>query len=167
MTTELQLRHRQIEADGLDLHAVEAGESNGADFLLLHGWPEDWSVYEKLLRLIGTNARAVALDLPGIGSSSAPPPTGNKRWLAARLPSVVRVLDLRDVTLVGHDVGGQIAYAALRVCPETFTHVQGLRHAGCVHVNQVVIADCGHFAPSERPEQVAAALRHFAQVPAA
>ncbi len=277
-------RHRQIEIAGLDVHVVESGLSSGRDFLLLHGWPEDWSVYESLLELLGDHTRAVAVDLPGIGRSKAQPESGRKRWLAQRVADLIRALGLRDVTLVGHDIGGQVAYACLRVCPELIgravlmnmvvpgidpwaavirnpqlwhfafnavpmlpetlvvehvaeyfaffydrlagprgmsslereryiaayarrsalqagfawyrafaqdenenkvdygelvrtpvlclrgdkesgaisDYVEGLRRAGCAQVDGAVIADCGHFAPSEQPELVAAELQAFA-----
>src|SRR4051812_6819989 len=112
------LNHRQIDAGGLDIHVVECGQSNGSDFLLLHGWPEDWSIYEQVLRLLGKNTRAAAVDLPGIGRSTTPPASGNKRSLARQIMDIARELDLRGLTLVGHDVGGQIVYACLHSLTE-------------------------------------------------
>jgi pimeloyl-ACP methyl ester carboxylesterase len=121
------MNHQQIRIDGLGIHAVQAG-TGSADFLFLHGWPEDWSVFEPIMRRIARHARVTAIDLPGIGASETPAPSGDKRALAARVRQVVQVLGLKDVVLVGHDVGGQIAYAYLRAFPA------GLRSAIVMNV---------------------------------
>jgi pimeloyl-ACP methyl ester carboxylesterase len=109
--------HRQIEADGFPIHAVESGHSDGADFLLLHGWPENWSIYEALMRRLGQHTRVGAIDLPGLGDVKVTPPPGDKRSLAKQVRTVIRALGLRNVTLVGHDIGGQIVYGYLRAFP--------------------------------------------------
>ncbi len=107
---------------GLPLHVVEAGESKGSDVLLLHGWPEDWSVFELVMRRLARSGRVAAGDLPGIGGSEQAAPRGDKATLAETIRGVVDGLGLRNVTLVGHDVGGQIAYAYLRAFPMDLAH---------------------------------------------
>lgn len=118
MNANLGLRHRQVEADGLHIHAFESGASDGADFLLLHGWPENWSIYDALMRQLGQLTRVVAVDLPSLGDSAAAPAAGGKRSLARQVRTLIRTLGLRNVTLVGHDIGGQIVYGYLRAFPD-------------------------------------------------
>jgi pimeloyl-ACP methyl ester carboxylesterase len=59
-------------------------------------------------------ARPVAIDLPGVGESSGAATDGSQRQLAAVVHELITTLGLREVTLVGQDVGGMIAYAYLR-----------------------------------------------------
>jgi pimeloyl-ACP methyl ester carboxylesterase len=54
------------------------------------------------------------MDLPGVGGSTDTGSSGSKRHLAATVHQVVEVLGLTDFALVGHDVGGMVAYAYLR-----------------------------------------------------
>jgi len=63
------------------------------------------------------DARVIAIDLPGIGLSEMPAPSNDKRTLARCVRGLIRALGLADVTLVGHDIGGQIAHAYLHAFP--------------------------------------------------
>ena len=116
------LRHRQVETRGVSVHVVDGGASNGSDVLLIHGWPEDWSVFEPVMQHLLGQTRVAALDLPGIGASEQPPPSGDKATLAEHVRDVVVGLGLRNVILAGHDVGGQIVYAYLRAFPLDLAH---------------------------------------------
>jgi pimeloyl-ACP methyl ester carboxylesterase len=93
---------------------VEAGPSDGPAFVFLHGWPQSWRSWAAVMTLTASDARAIALDLPCIGDSTGPLEGGSKRELAALVHTLVDNLGLTDVTLVGHDVGGMVAYSYLR-----------------------------------------------------
>jgi pimeloyl-ACP methyl ester carboxylesterase len=107
-------RHRQVAVADSLLHVVEAGDRDGVPFLFLHGWPESWRSWRQVMTLAARQARAVAIDLPGVGESSGAATDGSKRQLAAVVHELVAAMGLRDVTLVGQDVGGMVAYAYLR-----------------------------------------------------
>jgi pimeloyl-ACP methyl ester carboxylesterase len=66
------------------------------------------------MQLASRRIRAVALDLPGVGESTGEAIDGSKRHLARAVRHVIEELALEDVTLVGQDIGGMIAYAYLR-----------------------------------------------------
>ena len=108
------LKHRSLTVEGISLHVVEAGAPDAPAVLFLHGWPQSWAAFEQVIHLLCDRAHVLAMDLPGIGESSMPPRANDKRTLASYVHGVIRQLDIRSVTLVGHDVGGQIAYAYLR-----------------------------------------------------
>jgi pimeloyl-ACP methyl ester carboxylesterase len=109
-----RFRHRQIGVGASSLHVVEAGDPEAAPFLFLHGWPESWRTWEPVMSLASRSALAVAIDLPGVGESTGDPTDGSKRQLADTVHRLVAELGLRDLTLVGHDAGGMVAYAYLR-----------------------------------------------------
>lgn len=116
--------HRQVTVEGVEIHAVEAGpRDSGRTFLFLHGWPQDWSEFEQVQALAATEARAVAIDLPGIGGSRTALPSGAKSVVAPYIIGVIDTLGLKNVTLVGHDAGGMVAYACLRRFPERLASV--------------------------------------------
>lgn len=110
-------RHRQVPAEGVSIHVVEAGTSGAPVVMFVHGWPESSAAFERVMRLLRDRAHVFALDLPGIGGSTAAPRTGDKRTLARYVRGVIGALALERVTLVGHDVGGQIVYAFLHAFP--------------------------------------------------
>ena len=111
------LRHRQVQAEHLSIHVVEGGAPSKPAVLFVHGWPESSAAFEQVMIQLSDEAHVVAMDLPGVGGSPTPPPSGDKRTLARCLRGVIDALGLTDVSLVGHDVGGQIVFAFLHGFP--------------------------------------------------
>ena len=111
------LRHRLVEVDGISIHAVEGGEAESVCVLFLHGWPENWTAFQHVMGPLSEEAHVVAIDLPGIGGSETPPISNDKRTLAKYVRGVIEKMKLNNVTLVGHDVGGQIVFAYLHEYP--------------------------------------------------
>jgi pimeloyl-ACP methyl ester carboxylesterase len=112
------LANRQVEVDGLSIHVVEAGSGLTPAVVCLHGWPEDGSAFEAVMADLGRGAHVLALDLPEIGQSRGAPAAYDAATLAGAVRRTIAALGLKDVTLVGHDLGGMIAYAYLRAYPD-------------------------------------------------
>lgn len=112
--SNVDLRHVQGPIEGSSVHVVEAGDPDTSPVVFLHGWPESWYSWQAVMELASERVRAIALDLPGVGGSSGEATDGSKRQLARVVHSLVATMGLEDVTLVGQDVGGMIAYAYLR-----------------------------------------------------
>ena len=66
------------------------------------------------MELAAGEFRTVAIDLPGVGQSSGTADDGSKRTLAAVVHDLIEHLGLDRPVIVGHDIGGMIAYAYLR-----------------------------------------------------
>jgi pimeloyl-ACP methyl ester carboxylesterase len=115
---EPTFRHSQVTVAGSSLHVVESGVLDAAPFLFLHGWPESWQSWRQIMAMARPQVRAIAIDLPGIGASTGDPTDGSKRQLAAVVRGLVETMGLRDLTLVGQDVGGMVTYAYLRTFPD-------------------------------------------------
>ena len=100
---------RSVEVDGLRMAYVEAGRSDAAPVLLLHGEPS-WSfLYRHVMAaLAGAGHRCVAPDLIGFGRSDKPldPQTYTYARHLEWLDAFVTALDLSQITLVGQDWGG-------------------------------------------------------------
>jgi len=111
-------QHAHPQIAGLSLHVVEAGDPAARPVVFLHGWPQSWAEWQQVMLHGAAEFRAIAIDLPGIGESTDLAADGSKRTLAAIVHELVAQLDLKDVTLVGHDVGGMITYAYLRDYPD-------------------------------------------------
>ena len=108
-------RHSQVAIGESSLHVVELGAKNNQPYLFLHGWPESWLEWQEVMTLCTRDGGyAVALDLPGVGSSQDTGSKGSKRKLAATVHQLAEHLGLGAFTLVGHDAGGMVAYAYLR-----------------------------------------------------
>jgi pimeloyl-ACP methyl ester carboxylesterase len=114
----VELRHSNVPVDDAVIHVVEAGPADAPAVVLLHGWPESWATWRELIPLAAKTHRVVALDLPGIGGSTRGSATGAKSDIARTIHALIGALELRDTTLVGHDIGGMVAYAFLREFPD-------------------------------------------------
>ena len=117
-SSNIEFRSRQVSVDGSSLHVVEAGDPGAPPVLFVHGWPESWQAWQPVMTLAAPQARAIAIDLPGVGASTAVPTGGSKRKLADVIHRLAETLELDDLTLVGHDAGGMVAYAYLRAFPD-------------------------------------------------
>ena len=107
------LKHAEIPVSKGNLHVIEAGSPQNSAVLFLHGWPENWRAFERVLTLAGEQVYALAVDLPGIGTSKMSNSPSNKHEIADCIHEFVEKMGLKHLTLVGHDVGGQIVYAYL------------------------------------------------------
>lgn len=109
----MEFRHSHIPVGDGSLHIAEAGDPHGRPFLFLHGWPQSWRAWQGVMRHAAPEARAVAVDLPGIGESTTTS-DGTKSHVADLVHELVTAMGLRGATLVGHDAGGMAAYSYLR-----------------------------------------------------
>jgi len=99
-------RSRRIPAhDGGELFVVESG--TGPVIVLVHGLMHSVRAWAKQLRsLSAAGYRVVAYDHRGHGDSELGPAGHGVGQIAADLRAVLEALDLRDVVIVGHSMGG-------------------------------------------------------------
>lgn len=120
--------HRWVDVDGLSVHIAEAGD--GPPLVLLHGWPQHWFCWRRVVPLLADRYRLVMPDLRGHGWSAAPRHGYDKEQLATDLLGLLDALELDEVGLVGHDWGGWTGFLACLRAPERF---EGFVALGIVH----------------------------------
>jgi haloalkane dehalogenase len=91
---------------GGDLHVIDHPGDEPA-IVLLHGFPDDWRIYQRLLPHLAPR-RAVAFDFLGYGHS-ARPARPNPGQHEAELTAVLDTLGIERAVLAGHDAGGPVA----------------------------------------------------------
>ena len=74
--------------------------------MLVHGWPQHWWAWRRLLPALAQERRVLCPDLRGLGWSDAPPGTYAKETWAADLVALLDALDLDSADIAGHDWGG-------------------------------------------------------------
>ena len=88
-------------------HVFYKDWGSGRPIVLVHGWALQSDFWEYLMMgLVGEGLRTVVYDRRGHGRSGDPGTRFDYDRLADDLASVIRTLDLRDITLVGHSMGG-------------------------------------------------------------
>jgi pimeloyl-ACP methyl ester carboxylesterase len=111
--------HRTVSARGLEFHVAEAGA--GEPVVLLHGWPQHWWAWRRVVPLLAPHARLLAPDLRGFGWSQAPPDGYDKQTMAEDLLAILDALELDRVRLLAHDWGAWIGFLACLAAPERFS----------------------------------------------
>jgi pimeloyl-ACP methyl ester carboxylesterase len=110
--------HRDVSANGVRLHAAEAGE--GPLVLLLHGFPQFWWTWRhQLTGLAAAGLRVVAPDLRGYGASDKPPRGYDLPTAAADAAAVIRALGEQEAVVVGSDWGGLVAWTMAALHPRS------------------------------------------------
>lgn len=122
MTPATPRRSRRVLVEpGIELHAVLQGSEDGAPVLLLHGFPDCWSVWRPVMDRLGPDRFVVALDGRGVNLSDKPQGvTAYKleRLVADVLAAADALAPGRPFDLVGHDWGGVVAWAVASTRPD-------------------------------------------------
>jgi pimeloyl-ACP methyl ester carboxylesterase len=115
--------HRDVdlEARGLRVHVAEAGDADAPPLILLHGWPQHWWEWRKVLGPLAEDFRVLCPDLRGLGWTSAPASGYEKEELATDLLALLDALDLPRVAMAGHDWGGWVGFLAALRAPARFS----------------------------------------------
>jgi pimeloyl-ACP methyl ester carboxylesterase len=110
------VRHRYLDLPGLRMHVAEAGD--GPPLLLLHGFPQHWWAWRKVIPALAEHHRVICPDLRGAGWTDAPPDGYTSEQLVADVVALVDALKLEKVDILAHDWGGSVAYRVCLAHPE-------------------------------------------------
>jgi pimeloyl-ACP methyl ester carboxylesterase len=101
---------RRLERDGVALCYEEAGEGEPS-LLLVHGWCCDHTYFApQIEHFAGRGHRVVAVDLRGHGQSDKPRQHYSMRIFADDLAWMCLRLELAKPVVVGHSMGGIVAF---------------------------------------------------------
>jgi pimeloyl-ACP methyl ester carboxylesterase len=105
----VEMAHHFIEVRGATFHVAEAGQ--GEPLLLIHGYPQHWWVWRRVIPHFAGERRVICPDLRGFGWSDAPPDGPyDKESLVDDVIALLDELEVGEVDVVGHDWGGWISY---------------------------------------------------------
>ncbi|GIM89218.1 alpha/beta fold hydrolase [Paractinoplanes toevensis] len=109
------ITHHRAEVNGTSLHYVSAG-SSGSPILLVHGFPETWYTFHKLIPLLAEHHRVFAVDLRGFGDSA--PGSADSATAAEDLHRLIEHLGAGPVHLTGQDITGTTVFRLAAGHPE-------------------------------------------------
>jgi pimeloyl-ACP methyl ester carboxylesterase len=119
------VEHRFVELSDIRVHVAEAG--TGDPVVLLHGWPQNWWEWRRLLPRLAERFRVICPDTRGFGWSDAPTDDYDKETIADDMLALFDQMELGRVRLIGHDVGGFVAFLICLRAPD--------RVASCLTLN--------------------------------
>ena len=100
--------HHSVLVNGFRMHYVIAG--SGFPLVLLHGWPQSWYEWRKVIPALAARFTVIAPDLRGLGDSDRPMTGYDKRTLASDVYALTQTLGFSKIGLTGHDWGGAVAF---------------------------------------------------------
>jgi pimeloyl-ACP methyl ester carboxylesterase len=112
-----EVTHHRTTVAGADLHYVTAGDI-GTPVLLVHGFPESWWAFHKLIPLLAAEHRVIAVDLPGFGDSGTEPGDYDSASFAESISGLIAHLDVGPVHLTGQDISGVPTFRVAAQHPE-------------------------------------------------
>lgn len=115
-TINLKQRHAQV-------HYYEQGTGEKT-VLLIHGWCINAGYWQAQLAFLASKGyRAISLDLPGFGKSTAQRSQWSIESYAQDLDAFIKALQLQNVVLVAHSMAGDIM---LQLASKANTAIKGL-----------------------------------------
>lgn len=121
------VRHEYVETNGIRMHVAAAGE--GDPVLLLHGWPQNWWQWHKVMPALAAEHRILAADLRGLGWTDAPPWGYNPRTQADDVIGLLDALGIQRCAVIGTDWGGAVGYLLALRHPDRVTRFMVLNTA--------------------------------------
>src|SRR5712671_6977390 len=109
MPPPAEFSHHYANQKGVRIHFVTTGQ--GAPVVLLHGWPQTWYEWRRLMPLLRDKFTLVAPDMRGLGDSSRPSSGYDKKTVADDVWRLMHDhLGHARFAVVGHDWGAPVAF---------------------------------------------------------
>ncbi len=130
MNQSNEWKHQFIEANGIRIHYMTAGE--GEPVLLLHGFPQFWYAWRRQIPELAKQFKVIVPDLRGYGQTDKPSRVEDyqPQTIALDIVKLIHALGYEKVHMVGHDWGGAIGWQIALNHPEV--------------VNKLAILNCPH-----------------------
>lgn len=103
-------------ANGLQLAFDRHGQ--GTPLVLLHGYPLDHSIWDKVAALLENDFDLILPDMRGFGESFTVDAPYSMTDIAADLAAMLDSLGVEKVALAGHSMGGYVALAFAKAFPD-------------------------------------------------
>lgn len=108
--------HHIVEVNGVSIHYVTGGQ--GEPLLLVHGHPETWYAWRKVMPALAQHYTLIVPDMRGYGDSSKPETGYEKHIVAEDLHQLLQSLNVQRYYVAAYDMGVPVAYALAAAHPE-------------------------------------------------
>lgn len=102
-------KHQYATVNGVKIHYVIGGK--GEPLLLVHGFGQNWYMWNRLLPELSKHFTVIAPDMRGVGESGKTKGGYDKKNMAVDMHELMKKLGYKNINLAGHDIGLMVAYA--------------------------------------------------------
>jgi pimeloyl-ACP methyl ester carboxylesterase len=104
-----------IKYKGANVHYNATGKGNAV--VLIHGFMEDQSIWDKFVKGLSEDFFVITVDLPGHGQSEVAGPIHTMDMFAIAVNRVLQALEVYHCVMIGHSMGGYVTLAYARKYP--------------------------------------------------
>ncbi|MDX6217100.1 MAG: hypothetical protein QOG99_2684 [Frankiales bacterium] len=118
--------HHNVRLNGTELHYVSAG-TEGSPILLVHGFPESWWSFHRVIPLLARRHRVFAVDLRGFGDSGSDDGDYDSATSAEDLHQLIGHLNVGPVHITAQDISGGVVFRLAATHPDdilSFTAIE-------------------------------------------
>jgi pimeloyl-ACP methyl ester carboxylesterase len=119
---DAQFNQQDRVVNGIKWHYVDEGAPEGPVVLFMHGLPEGWYSWSKVLPLVDHSYRLIAIDMKGYGRSDLQDTDYNWHTVASQTLDLMTSLGVDKFYVAGHDWGAVISSVMVSDHPE---HILG------------------------------------------
>jgi pimeloyl-ACP methyl ester carboxylesterase len=102
-------KNQYATVNGVKIHYVIGGK--GEPLLLVHGFGQNWYMWNRLLPELSKHFTVIAPDMRGVGESGKPAGGYGKKNMAVDMHELMKKLGYQRVNIAGHDIGLMVVYA--------------------------------------------------------
>ena len=120
------VEHHSVSLNGTELHYVSAG-AGGSPILLVHGFPESWWSFHRVIPLLARRHRVFAVDLRGFGDSGSEDGDYDSATSAEDLHQLIGHLNVGPVHVTAQDISGGAVFRLATAHPHeilSFTAIE-------------------------------------------
>jgi len=111
--------------DGVPIAFEKSGQGD-TTLVLVHGWSCDQTYWREQVAALSDSFTIVTIDLAGHGASGQTRTDYTMPAFGSDVAAVVAALDLHNVYLIGHSMGGSVIVEAARLLPERVIGLIGI-----------------------------------------
>eukprot|EP01080_Neovahlkampfia_damariscottae_P007631 gene7631-11953_t len=106
------MKHRYETVNGLKMHYIESGNSENPTLFLLHGWPDLWISWKKIMLSFNSFYHVIAMEMTGYGESSLKRDVKyyTMKFQCDLIVALMEIMKKKKCIFVGHDWGGYLAW---------------------------------------------------------
>ncbi len=134
--------HHLSRVNGAELHYVSAGTA-GSPILLVHGFPETWWTFHRVIPLLAGTHRVFAIDLPGVGDSSNAEGIYTSAAAAETLHALIAELNVGPAHVTAQDIAGSTMFRLASTHPADVLSVTAIE-TGIPGFGWEALADLAH-----------------------
>lgn len=120
------MRDDTVSADGLLIHYEVQGQGLLPALVFIHGWCCDRNYWREQMDYFASQYTVVAIDLGGHGDSGLNRDSWTMDAFGQDVVATVEQLDLHQVVLIGHSMGGTVSVEAARRVPSRVIGLVGV-----------------------------------------